>query len=145
MEYLIDKTPNKKLPLPIVERIIVDICEGLQYLAQKAIIHRDLKTANILFSQSGKAKIADFGFATYSLNEFQDSIFVGTPLYMTPEAVLSQKYSAKTDIWSFGVIIHELFFGYPPLASCKGEKEFLERIAKPFEIPKGESVPNDLL
>ena len=78
----------------------------MQYLAQKSIIHRDLKTANILFSQTGKAKIADFGFATHSLNEFKDSFFVGTPLYMSPEAILEQKYGPKTDIWSFGVIVY---------------------------------------
>lgn len=68
LEVLMERAKNKKLPLSEVERIIYDIFEGLQYLAQKSIIHRDLKSANILFSQSGKAKIADFGFATHGLN-----------------------------------------------------------------------------
>lgn len=79
-----EKAKNNRLPISEVERIIYDVFEGLHYLAQKTIIHRDIKTANILFSQSGKAKIADFGFATYGLNEFKDNFFVGTPLYMSP-------------------------------------------------------------
>lgn len=88
MEQLIEKAKNKKLPIAEIEKIILDIFEGLQYLAQKTVIHRDLKTANILFGQSGKAKIADFGFATYGLNEFKDNVLIGTPLYMSPEAIL---------------------------------------------------------
>lgn len=81
---MINKVKNKKLPRSEIERIIYDIFLGLQYLSQKSIIHRDLKTANILFSQNGKAKIADFGFATHGFTEFKDNVFVGTPLYMSP-------------------------------------------------------------
>lgn len=61
------KAKDGRLPMETVERIIYDIFEGLQYLARKSIIHRDIKTANILFSNSGRVKIADFGFATYCL------------------------------------------------------------------------------
>ena len=62
--------------------------------------------------------ISDFGFAVQSYSEIQD-IFVGTPFYMSPEAMLYQKYSSKSDIWSFGIIVYELYHGYVPLAECR--------------------------
>lgn len=55
---------------------------------------------------------------------------------MSPEAILEQKYSSKTDIWSFGVIVYELFMGEAPLSKCKNEKQLLVKIVQSVEIPK---------
>lgn len=95
----------------------MDIFKGLCYLNEKGVVHRDLKTANILFSKNGVAKISDFGFAIRTFSEIQD-IFVGTPYYMSPESMLSQRYSQKSDLWSFGIIVYELFHGYVPMRKC---------------------------
>lgn len=94
-----------------MERIIYSIFSGLKYLASKNIIHRDLKSANILVNENGFSKITDFGFATKAFSDFNDEIFVGTPLYTAPEAFIEQKYGPKTDLWSFGVIIYEMLYG----------------------------------
>ena len=106
-----------KLKEEEISRYIYDIFLGLQYLTEKNIVHRDLKTSNILIGENGKAKIADFGFSVKCLTEISD-IFIGTPEYMTPEGLLNQVYSLKTDIWSFGIIIYELLHGYTPLSAC---------------------------
>ncbi len=91
--------------------IINDIFEGLLYLAEKHIVHRDLKIANI-FLHNGKAKIADFGFAKfikyllfYFSTNFKD-INIGSPIYMSPEGLLNNIYGPKTDVWAFGILIY---------------------------------------
>lgn len=67
-------------------KIIFDIFEGLRYLAEEQIVHRDIKIANI-FMKNGITKIADFGFAKKSTQNFKD-ISIGTPIYMAPEGLL---------------------------------------------------------
>ena len=93
---------------------------GLKYLSECSIIHRDLKPANILLDFEGKnCKITDFGFAIKEFREFYDPLFVGTPEYLPPEALIEQKYGPKTDIWSFGIIVYEMIYGKTPTKDCK--------------------------
>lgn len=73
-------------------------------------IHRDIKPANILL-KGGLAKLADFGFVT---KEAVSTVNVGSPLYMSPEALSYSKYSEKSDIWAVGVSIFELLSGQVP-------------------------------
>ena len=84
-----------------VSPIVKDLYDGLRYLGQHGIVHRDFKSANI-FLQNGRAKIADFGFAkeikyikTYFRHNFRD-LNIGSPLYMTPEGILHNMYGPKT-------------------------------------------------
>ena len=76
------------------------------YLHNSGIIHRDLKPANILIKQSS-CKLSDFGFAKSLKNEetIMKSI-VGTPLYMSPQILKKAKYTAKSDLWSIGLIYY---------------------------------------
>ncbi len=85
-------------------------------LNSRKIIHRDIKPANILLSEN-MVKITDFGFArTVSSCMEQAGLFsnVGTPLYMCPQILNNQKFSAKCDIWSLGVIFYEMLNGHTP-------------------------------
>ena len=90
------------------------IMEGIKYLNNQNIIHRDLKPANILIKGT-ECKISDFGFAKSI--EHEQSILksiVGTPLYMSPQLLMKQKYNNKSDLWSVGLIFYEMLHGKTP-------------------------------
>lgn len=86
---------------------------GYSRLAEKGYIHRDLKPANILL-KDGVLKIADFGFVKKLTSSPKESYNVGTPLYMSPEAMRDNIYTTKNDIWSMGVMCYELLAGKAP-------------------------------
>ena len=82
------------------------------YFFHTAVIHRDIKSANIFLKQ-GIPKLADFGFAICKNISFSDELTyynVGTPIYMPPETLMQNKYSMKSDIWATGIVLYELLF-----------------------------------
>lgn len=96
-----------------------DIFNGYLELANRNIIHRDIKPANILLSE-GSCRIADFGFAKYDKDPgVKEKYHVGTPLYMSPQALGCNIYSQKNDIWSLGIMFYEILHGTTPWQNCK--------------------------
>ena len=89
------------------------ILSAMLYLHENRILHRDLKPQNILLYKD-QVKICDFGFAkkmSASTNFLQS--LKGTPLYIAPEIIREKPYTHKVDVWSFGIILFELFTGNP--------------------------------
>ncbi|KAK3325181.1 kinase-like domain-containing protein [Apodospora peruviana] len=90
---------------------------GLTYLYSKHhIMHRDIKPSNILVNSKGHIKLCDFGVSGELVNSIADT-FVGTSTYMAPERIQGEKYTVKSDVWSFGLTIMELAIGKFPFSS----------------------------
>jgi len=96
--------------------IVNQIANGLSETHNKKIIHRDLKPENILINENNEVKIADFGLAQISGGEKLTAAeaIVGTPAYMTPEQIQGFNTNERSDLFSFGILIYELFFGVNP-------------------------------
>eukprot|EP01103_Thecamoeba_quadrilineata_P005247 TRINITY_DN15071_c0_g1_i1.p1 TRINITY_DN15071_c0_g1~~TRINITY_DN15071_c0_g1_i1.p1 ORF type:complete len:510 (+),score=95.20 TRINITY_DN15071_c0_g1_i1:50-1579(+) len=94
--------------------IIQETLHGLIYLHSKHIIHRDVKSANILITEEARVKIADFGVSEQLQYSHDSDEVIGTPHWMAPEVVLTPRYDSKCDIWSLGITIIEIAEGAPP-------------------------------
>ncbi|KYQ92240.1 putative protein serine/threonine kinase [Tieghemostelium lacteum] len=95
--------------------VVKNTLQGLIYLHTQAIIHRDVKAANILLSDQCEVKIADFGVSEKLTSAFdQSKEMIGTPLWMAPEVILKKNYDYKADVWSLGITIIEMADGIPP-------------------------------
>ena len=99
-------------------RILWYICRGMHAAHQVKIIHRDLKPPNVLISDAGVVKIVDFGLAAAVSDTVtrltRTGALLGTPLYMAPEQVQNRKIDVRTDIYSLGIMMYEMFTGRPP-------------------------------
>ncbi|KAG6737926.1 hypothetical protein POTOM_059458 [Populus tomentosa] len=102
-------------------QIAVDAAQGLEYLhngCRPPIVHRDLKSSNILLTENLQAKIADFGLSKAFANEGDSHVTTvpaGTPGYIDPEFRASGNLNKKSDVYSFGILLCELITGQPPL------------------------------
>ena len=96
------------------------ICDAMSYLEEKGIVHRDLAASNVLISADDIAKVSDFGLAKKILDENKTGVKVRIK-WAAPEAIKEKLYSNKSDMWSFGVLLWEIFsYGrvpYPKIVS----------------------------
>lgn len=102
-----------------VRHVLTSTLKGLSHLHSKGILHLDIKSANILLTDEGDVKLADFGVSvstgTHDSSTFVNATnYVGSPLFMSPEVIRKDKYNSASDIWSLGITIIEMVDGQPP-------------------------------
>ena len=106
---------EKKLPLARALQIAEEIADALEYAHAQGVTHRDIKPGNILITQDGHAKIADFGIAKLNLAHFTlPGKVLGTPAYMAPEQLSGEGADGRSDLFSLGVILYAMVTGHSP-------------------------------
>lgn len=106
---------EKKLPVGRALKLAEEIADALDYAHAQGVIHRDVKPGNILVTQDGHAKIADFGIAKLNLAHFTlPGRVLGTPAYMAPEQLSGEGCDGRSDVFSLGVILYAMATGHSP-------------------------------
>ena len=127
-----------RLPERVVKGYVWQILTGLSYLHGREVVHCDIKGANILLTDDGVIKLADFG-ASCKLLELAgtERPLLGTPGYMAPEVILSQACSAKSDLWSVGATVYEMCTGTRPHSDLSNPHAVMYCVARggPPPIP----------
>jgi serine/threonine protein kinase/Flp pilus assembly protein TadD len=121
MEYIEGKTLKKLVEedttsIKEVLEIAIQVCDGLAAAAEKGVIHRDIKSDNIMVTPKGQVKIMDFGLAKLkgASKLTKTGSTLGTASYMSPEQTVGEKVDHRSDIFSFGVVLYELLTGRLP-------------------------------
>jgi TolB-like protein len=131
-ESLAAKLGGRPLPVEKAVSLAVQICEGLAAAHAKGVIHRDIKSANLLVTAEGQVKILDFGLARVAgqAGLTRQGAAAGTPGYMAPEQMRGEPVDRRTDIWAVGAVLHEMLTGRPPVGEIKTLPEGLSRIVR---------------
>ena len=127
MEYIeggtlkdrLDQRDHEPLDGITILQVVQGIGSALEYAHRQGIIHRDIKPANIMFTADNRVVLADLGLAKFfeATDLTQMTALIGTPYYMSPEQARSQSVDARSDIYSFGVVIYEMLTGRVPFTS----------------------------
>src|SRR5437899_5065032 len=131
---------EKPIPPPQVFAIMHGVLQALDYAHRRAIVHRDMKPENVLISDEGNVKVADFGIARLMDDTevggaaTKTGTTVGTPQYMSPEQVSSSKVDGRSDLYSAGIMFYELVAGQPPFSASDADGPFT-LMAKHVQAP----------
>ena len=151
--------PASGLPLDRICEIAAALAEALAAAHEKGIIHRDLKPANVMVTDDGRVKVLDFGLAkeisaemtgdatiTSAADRTQPGMVMGTPAYMSPEQITGRALDHRTDIFSLGVVLHEMATGRPPFESTSSVElaSSILRDSPPLVTDARPDLPPDL-
>jgi serine/threonine protein kinase len=151
MEYLegvdLKHQLRERGAFPVAEayEVAIQIAEGLQAVHEAGIIHRDLKTPNIMRDAGGVARLMDFGIAKREGDGTRTATghIVGTPEYMSPEQAQGHRVDFRSDIYALGIVVYEIFTGRVPFRGETPISTILKHLhdAPPLDPPDAETIP----
>ena len=116
------------LPIPQVLTLIRESADALNYAHEQGVLHRDIKPANIMMTETGVAKLGDFGIARRTgVDQTQIIGWFGSPLYMSPEQAQDEDLTPQSDLFSLGSVAYEMLAGAPPFAA-KGLSSLIQKV-----------------
>jgi TolB-like protein len=148
--------PPGGLPLEQIVEIAGALTEALAAAHEKGIVHRDLKPSNVMVSNNGRIKVLDFGLAkethdspsdaTRTAMQTQVGVVMGTPAYMSPEQISGRALDHRTDIFSLGVVLHEMATGRRPFQETSSAElmSAILRDTPPYITELRTDLPEDL-
>lgn len=138
------KSRRQKLPLNEILEYALQIGEGLAHAHRHGIVHRDVKTDNVLFAEDGSIKITDFGLAKFQGGEHltKTGHAVGTVSYMSPEQAQGMEADQRSDIFSFGIVLYELITGRVPFSGSHEAAVLYQVVHRP--APRIDRFRDDL-
>lgn len=157
-------TPDNGLHEDVACHFIKQLASALEFLRKNQLIHRDIKPQNLLLCPPEKSevrakklgvkglwelpvlKLADFGFARILPSTSMAETLCGSPLYMAPEILRLEKYTAKADLWSVGAVMYEMVAGHPPF-KASNHVELLSIIEKnndAIQFPEASKISKDI-
>jgi serine/threonine protein kinase len=147
-QTLRDFGEGKELPFSRIIELAIQVCEGLAKAHSSGVVHRDIKPSNILIDSDGRAKIVDFGLASVHGSEHltKTGSTLGTVGYMSPEQARGEEADARSDLFSFGVVLYEMITGKSPFkaeSEIATIKNVIETVPEPLARYKT-GVPGEL-
>lgn len=133
---VIEKTGPLSVDVGIM--IAIQVCNALDYAHMRGLIHRDIKPSNIMIKRNGEVKLMDFGIAhTRNLESLtMPGTLIGTPAYMSPEQIIGQQLDVRSDIFSFGIVLYEMFTGVKPFTDDETRAVSAKILKDPFRAPR---------
>jgi len=136
LHHFLKRRPGRRLDDHSAKRLFFQVCQGIRYLHDRHIVHRDVKLENLLLDDNGTVKIIDFGFSTIVPPGKKLKIFCGTPSYMAPEIVSRKEYSGFcADVWAMGVLLYALLCGSFPFRGQNDRDLYRKIVRGVFHIP----------
>ena len=140
LKQYIDK--NGKIPVKEATSIAIQVAQGMEAAHNAGIVHRDIKPANVLISREGKIKVTDFGIArTTTANTISEDI-LGSVRYISPEQARGARVDARSDIYSFGIVLYEMVTGTLPFDGDSSVSIALKHIQE--NVPPASEADPDL-